>query len=614
MTISVSLQPVGKNIMVNRGTTLLETTRKAGVALTAICGGDSACGSCVVKLPQNSLVSPPTLLEKDILGQHKLSSGFRLACQTVILGDLVVHIPPESLSSNQRSQVDGKGKPVVFDPLLQIYNLTIPKKLYPDKNHESCNLRDVLAKETGIAPEKLPLHKLELLPRLLKENQGQLRVVIRDQCLVTVCEPNRPVLGMAVDIGTTKLAAYLLCLETGTHLAQSGIANPQIAFGDDVMARINYALSSDERSKELQELLVDTLNSLAKDLCVQATEANSNKIRHEYHPNQLLEMVMVGNTAMHHLLLRLPVHQLGLAPYVPAISDAVDTTATELGLKTSSEANIHLLPNIAGFVGADHVAMLLASEILQENKITLYIDIGTNTEITLKTPDKMITCSTASGPAFEGAHIKNGMRASEGAIERLKIENGKIHYQVINDVKPVGICGSGILDAIAQMIQSGLVNTMGGLVNNHPMVSEGDDGLEVIIAPATITGHQDKISLSRKDISEVQLAKGAIKAAIVMLLRQTNTFSENVEKVVFAGAFGTYLNLDSAQQISLIPHLKNAKFTQVGNAAGMGAKQALLSRKKRKEALEIKDKMEYLELAGHPEFTNEFADAMLFSA
>jgi uncharacterized 2Fe-2S/4Fe-4S cluster protein (DUF4445 family) len=444
---------------------------------------------------------------------------------------------------------------------------------------------------------------------VLRENEWQVRVGLRGKETVSVAAPGTPLLGLAVDIGTTKVAGYLVDLMTGETLSMRGLMNPQIAYGEDVMARVAYTIENPQGSQKLQDAIVKALNELAQDLCAEAQQRDGGN-EMDYSPDHIIEAVIVGNTAMHHLFLGLPVKQLGLAPYVAAVSSPLDVKASELKLSFAPGAIVHLLPNIAGFVGADHVAMLLATGTHLRQDVAVSVDIGTNTEITLVANGRLIACSTASGPAFEGAHIRDGMRAAEGAIERIRVDNGKIEYQTIGNAPPVGMCGSGILDAIAQLKLAGVLNKRGAMERDNGLVREGEKGTEVVLAPAANTRHGRDVVLNRKDVSEIQLAKGAIRAGIEILLERAGLTHRDIDQVVIAGAFGTYIDVASAVTIGMFPPLPLERFRQVGNAAGIGAKLALLSTDQRAEAAELAERLEYLELTVYPGFTNHFAMAM----
>ncbi len=348
----------------------------------------------------------------------------------------------------------------------------------------------------------------------------------------------------------------------------------------------------------MARLLAEGLNQLAGDACA----AISAK------PSDIVDAVVVGNTAIHHLFLQLPVQQLAAAPYVPAVRAAVDVKAREIGLKLAPGAHVHLLPNIAGYVGADHVAMLLATGVADATDATLAIDIGTNTEMCLTHRGGMTSLSCASGPAFEGAHIKFGMRAAPGAIERVRIADGKVEYKTIGDESPVGLCGSGILDVVAQLRLTDLLNTKGRLEGRGVRQAEGD--AEFVIVGEAESGNGRAITVTQHDIRELQLAKGAIRCGIEALLQEAGIAARDLDRVIIAGAFGTYIDVESAITIGLLPVLPLDRVSQVGNAAGTGARLALISRTHRQQAQEIASRVSYLELARTPRFMRNFAEAM----
>ncbi len=331
-----------------------------------------------------------------------------------------------------------------------------------------------------------------------------------------------------------------------------------------------------------------------------------------HYAEQVVDAVLVGNTAMHHLMLGLPARSLGEAPYVPVVSAAMDVQAQEFGLQLSAGAHVYIPPNIAGYVGADHVAMVLASEMWASDQPVLALDIGTNTEIALAYGERLLCCSTASGPVFEGAHIQDGMRAAPGAIERVRWLEGKLHIQTIDNLPAVGICGSGILDAVAALLSTGAIEASGKLKRDHPLVDR--DGREpgVVLATSSASGHGREVRVTRRDIHEIQLAKGAIRAGVELLLREAGLAADDLDQIVVAGAFGTYLDIPSAIQVGMFPDLPVDRIHQVGNAAGVGARQMIVSAQRRKQAEEIARRMEYIELTTHPGFTPEFIQQMYF--
>jgi uncharacterized 2Fe-2S/4Fe-4S cluster protein (DUF4445 family) len=404
---------------------------------------------------------------------------------------------------------------------------------------------------------------------------------------------------LAIDLGTTKIAGYLLDLSTGQVLASKGAMNPQIAYGEDVISRITLATGSIKEAGRLRKLAVIAVNQLARDLCAEVGVKAQD----------IVEAVVVGNTAMHHLLLGLPVEQLALSPYVPAVKGALDIKARDIGLKVSPGGYVHLLPNIAGFVGADHVAMLLATKISQKKGVVLALDIGTNTEVCLSCDSNMTSVSCASGPAFEGAHIKHGMRAADGAIEHMQIVGDRVNYQTIGGTPPVGICGSGIIDAMAELYLNRVLGDNGRMAADHQRVRTRQGELEFVLVSEEENSGGFAITITQKDIRELQLAKGAIRTGIQVLLDANSRSEEEIKEVIIAGAFGSYIDVASAVTIGMLPSLPLNRFKQVGNAAGTGAKMALISKDARGEAQDIAERVKYIELAATSQFTLTFAQA-----
>jgi uncharacterized 2Fe-2S/4Fe-4S cluster protein (DUF4445 family) len=382
-------------------------------------------------------------------------------------------------------------------------------------------------------------------------------------------------------------------------LAQTGVMNPQISYGEDVVNRIAFANKSPENRRLLQKRVVEALNQAAAELCRKVQAG----------PGQIVEAVVVGNTAMHHFFTHLPVAQLGTAPYIAAVSDPLWVEAAELGLQFAPGAQVYLPANIAGYVGGDHTAALLATH-TRPGRARVLVDIGTNTEISLLAGDEIYTCSTASGPAFEGAHIHDGMRAAPGAIERVRIQGGAAQVWTIGGLAAVGICGSGILQGVAELCQAGGIDSRGTLKKTFPNVRPAEKGSEYLLAPAGRTGHGRDIVITRRDINEIQLAKGAIRAGIELMLHKGGIEAGQVQAWVIAGAFGSYLDLASAVRVGLFPEQPLERFHQVGNAAGVGARQMLLSLTERAQATHLAARATYVELTTEPDFTDEFMKAM----
>jgi len=453
----VELEPLGRRGRFFSGASVTEMAVQLGVDLISLCGGAGKCGHCKVQIVRGQ-VSAPTLAEQEILNDKELGNGYRLACQTYAKGDLVVHIPPESLSTPQRIQVEGVEPDVMPEPLVQGYEIRMSAPSLADLQADDDQLVEELKQQHNVDCTSMDTEVLGKLSTELRSQNWRVHATMRNSELIAIGPwPSRH-LGLAVDLGTTKVAGYLLDLESGKTVASKGIMNPQIAYGEDVITRINMARRGSDEAKRMQNLVVEGINSIAAELSAQVDAG----------PEQIVDAVVVGNTAMHHLLLCLPVDQLACAPHVPSVRQALDIKAREVGLSVSPGAYIHLLPNIAGFVGADHVAMVLSTGVFKAKGVVLAVDIGTNTEICLADHGKMTSVSCASGPAFEGAHIKFGMRAAAGAIERLRLVDQEIEYHTIEGRKPIGICGSGILDTMAQLYIAGVLDKDGRMTENHP--------------------------------------------------------------------------------------------------------------------------------------------------
>lgn len=598
----MDLEPVGRRIEIRPDETLLDAARKAGVEMVAVCGGAGSCGKCRVRLVTGKL-SEPTPLEMRAFDAAELASGYRLACQARPLEDVLVDIPPDSLSAPQRLQIEGQEVEVAPDPVVFSIDLTLPAPHLHDLRADTQRLRDVLSARRYPRPY-FAQPVLRDLSERLRACDWSIQLVLRKSSSVAeavgVLRPDESPVGLAVDIGTTKMAGYLVDLATGHTLAKAGMVNPQIAYGEDVVSRIAYTNAQKDGRRVLQARLIESLNDLVGELGRAAGVSR----------DQVVEAVVVGNTAIHHLFAGLPVSQLGESPYIPAVGESLDLCTCHLGLELAAGAKVHLPPNIAGYVGGDHVAMLLATEAWRAATPTVALDIGTNTEISLAAGGRVWSCSCASGPAFEGAHIHAGMRAAPGAIEYVQIVNGDVRVQTIGGRPPVGICGSGILDAVAELRAADIVERSGRMSARHPRVIPWDGGGAFVLVPESESGNAQDILVTRKDINEIQLAKGAIRAGLEVLLREAGLTYQDLGAFVVAGAFGTYLDLESAMRVGMFPPLPLARFRQVGNAAGTGARQMLISRARRQLADAIAGKVEYIELTIHPEFMDVYVDAL----
>jgi uncharacterized 2Fe-2S/4Fe-4S cluster protein (DUF4445 family) len=502
-------------------------------------------------------------------------------------------------------QLRGEVGQVTLEPLVRAYEVKLSQPSLEDPRADLDRLAAVLAGNSGLSEVVAEPAVVRQLSALARQQDWRLTAYLHHQSeLVGVAPLQAPPLGLAVDLGTTKIAASLVDLTSGAELAVAGALNPQIGYGEDVVSRLAHVRRRQDGGPMLAALVRETLDELLGHLTEQAGVSRT----------QVADICIVGNTAMTHLLLALPVQQLAVSPYVAATNGPVDVKARELGLTTAPGAYVHLLPGIGGYVGADHVAMILASNLDRTERVTLGVDIGTNTEIVLARPGQNFLTSTscASGPAFEGAHIADGMRAATGAIEAVRLTETGPELRTVDNAPAVGLCGSGIVDAVAELLRHGLINERGRFDRDHTLVRQGRRGSELVLVPAAQGGSGRDVVLSQEDVNEIQLAKGAIRAGLEILMDATQTDPEEVEAVIVAGAFGSFLNLQSALDIGLLPRLPNAVYRQVGNAAIVGARGALLSKEVRNRARQVARQTGYLELTNYARFNRRFALGMLF--
>ena len=591
----IDFEPVGRRGGCPADQSLLACARQVGVGIISLCGGQGTCHSCKVQV-LNGTTSKPSSNELETFSPQELKAGWRLACQTYPTSNCRLSVPAESITTPQRTQVEGLEIMVQPEPSVKAYQLKLPTPSLLDLQADTDSLLETLTQQDQLHYHKVDIDVLRTLSPQLRSWNWECQATVRnDEVIALGPWPSRQ-LGLAIDLGTTKVACYLVDLGDGRTLAAKGIMNPQISYGEDIISRVTWIINAATEEMQLRRLVVEALNQLAVDMCAEVGVSIE----------EIVDIVVVGNTAMHHIFLGLPVKQLVYSPFVPAVSRAVDIKARDLGLRIAPGAYVHLLPNIAGFVGADHVAMLLATQVLQAKGVLVALDIGTNTEVSLVDNGKVTAISCASGPAFEGGHIKDGMRAASGAIERLRIENDSIQYQTIDEAPPVGICGSGIVDAMAQLYLAGVINRGGRMKKSHPRIRTHQTQYEfVLVAEEKRNGHP-AVVITQQDVRELQLAKAAIRTGIQVLLETNGCSEEEINQVIIAGAFGTYIDVSSAITIGMLPSLPISRFRQVGNAAGMGAKLSLISLSKRIEAQTVASKVHYIELAGAPNFEKTF--------
>jgi uncharacterized 2Fe-2S/4Fe-4S cluster protein (DUF4445 family) len=644
---TVILQPSGRRGQVDEGTSVRAAARELGVEIESICAENATCGKCMVLVEEGRFekynidsrrehLSPLGTEERAYLMRRpKLlkDKGWeigqvRLSCQCKVLGDVLINVPEESRGNKQIVRKSARERAIEIKPSVRKYyvSLTPPNLERPIADWE--RLAKGLETSMGLVrrgEENLPrwfdltidYQCLRTLSSTMRGAKWNVTVSVWQDKEVIEVQPGyvEDSYGAAVDIGSTTVALYLCNLRTGELLAAESEMNPQIVYGEDVMSRIQYSIEHQDGLEKLHKAVIGTLNKLLKQA------ARTAQIKTE----EILEMVLVGNSTMHHLLLNLHPKDLGLAPFVPAIHRSMDVKARELGLQINSSGNIHVLPTIASFVGADTSAMILAEEPHKQDENWLLIDVGTNAELILGNRKRLVCTSTPTGPALEGAHVEYGMRAAPGAIERVHIDENTLEpkYKVIGvdgwntdhaefkgHVK--GICGSAIIDAVAELFRAGIVDSRGkfrkGLSSNR--VREGEKGWEYVIAWAEETSIARDIPMTQQDVRQIQLAKAALFTAARTLLKRSGL--QSPDKIILAGGFGSYIDKEKAMLIGLIPDCELDKVYAVGNAAGDGARIALLNVEKRNEIDSVTRRVERFELPTDPEFQNQFMLATSF--
>ena len=638
---TVILQPSGRRGQVDEGTSVRTAARELGVEIESICAENATCGKCMVLVEEGRFekynveskrdhLSPVGVEERAYLQRRpKLlkEKGWeigqvRLSCQCKVLGDVLINVPEESRGNKQIVRKSARERAIEIKPSVRKYYVSLmPPNLerpIADWERLAKGLETSMALVHGIEAKLPRWHDLTIdyqclrtLSKTLREANWNVTVSVWQNKEVIEVQAGyvEESYGAAVDIGSTTVALYLCNLRTGELLAAESEMNPQIVYGEDVMSRIQYSIEHPDGLEKLHKGIIATLNKLLK----QAAKTAGIKTE------EILEMVLVGNSTMHHLVLNLPPRDLGLAPFVPAIHSSVDVKARELGLQINTSGNIHILPTIASFVGADTSALILAEEPHKQDENWLLIDVGTNAELVLGNRKRLVCTSTPTGPALEGAHVEYGMRAAPGAIERVQIDEKTLEprYKIVgeedwNTGKAKGICGSAIIDAVAELFRVGIVDSRGRFKKGleSARVREGENGWEYIIAWAEETSIGRDIPMTQQDVRQIQLAKAALFVAARTLLKRSGL--QSPDKIILAGGFGSYIDKEKAMLIGLIPDCPLENVYAVGNAAGDGARIALLNLEKRDEIDSVTRRVERFELPTDPEFQNQFMLATSF--
>lgn len=608
----VIFEPTGSVIQAPPGAKLLDLMKKLNLNFIQTCGGKGKCGKCKVRI-EVELPPQPTDTEMTHLSPYEIREGYRLACAISIpeVPLYTVRISPVAEVANLRLQMEGSFVSIAADPLVRKYLVKVPKY--------STSIEEMLLKrlkEDYDLDCQLTCDALKMLPLAVSKGKGKGTVtstLYNKKLIISVelGDTRLKCLGFAADIGTTKLAGYLMDLNDGKQLSVSALANPQMIHGDDVMSRITFSLAGKDHPLTLQKILLKGINSLIEDCCSKAI----------VNPRWIYESCFVGNPCMMHLLLGLSPKSLAFFPYQAVYRGGVTVAARNLPvrLKMHQAGRIYVLPLIAGYVGADTVAAQLAAGHNGSQTVRMVIDIGTNTEIVLSDKNGSLACSCASGPAFEGMHISYGRKADSASIEEVSIdpETLEVSFKTIGEEKPAGLCGSGVISAIAELLRVGIISPNGKingqLSDKSNRVRRGNsDELEFVIAWNDETAINSDIVITQSDIHEIQKAKAAIYAGCTLLMRQKGITEDQIDEIIIAGAFGQYLNKADARAIRMLPNVPLDRFTDAGNAAGTGAKLALISRLKRQEAEHISKTTKYYELALADDFFREYGKSMLF--
>ncbi|MFQ5924509.1 MAG: ASKHA domain-containing protein [Dehalococcoidia bacterium] len=616
-SFGVTFQPLGKSAQVTEGVLLLDAAVEAGLAIDTPCGGQGRCGRCMVRVESGQV----SHRENPHLTPQQMEQGWVLSCTARVAGDLVISVPPQ----RERERVVAEtaaarsALPVWSDwpqyPLVRQLFLEIPPPSLEDNTTDLERLRRTLEREHGIDNLAIELPLMRNLAAILRQGQWKVTatVALKDVggARLIGLRPGRsrgPLLAVAVDIGTTNVVIDLVNLRSGRAIDRVSSRNRQIARGEDVISRIVYTERQDKGLGKLQRLVIETINELLAELAQ----------KHRFATTDIEEMVAAGNTTMLHLFLGLPPKHIREEPYIPTASHFPLVTAGELGLAINPQAPVYCLPAVAAYVGGDITAGVLSSCLYKADKLTLFLDVGTNGEIVLGNSDWMVACACSAGPAFEGAGVRCGMRAVKGAIEEVTVSSKTLEptIKVIGNVAPQGICGSGMISALAEMLITGVVDRAGRInldsvasrMGKRSRLRIGDHGPEYVLAWGS--GDRQDIVLSEVDIDNLIRTKAAVYAGIMVMARSTGIPVSDVAEVLIGGAFGQHIDVEKAIQIGLLPDLPWERFKFLGNTSAWGAYNALLSKYARAKVEEIADKITYLELIADGTFMSEFTAAL----
>jgi uncharacterized 2Fe-2S/4Fe-4S cluster protein (DUF4445 family) len=596
--VRLRFQPDGTDVRVPSGTPVFDAASWNGVAIDSTCGGHGTCKKCKVRIEDGDV--PVSAVDPRAFSPDELRDGWRLACRAEARGDLVVHVPP--LQTRPKAALVGVGRHVILRPAVQKRHLVLDEPSLEDQRSDVQRVLDALE---DLEP-RVELSVVRTLGKTLRAAMFDVTAVVCDDLLIAV-EPGDTTtrrFAIAFDLGTTTVVATLLDLETGQPAAVRSMLNRQQPYGADVISRVSATMLDDEALRALETRAHETLAELTAEVCDEAG----------VDPAEVYEIVVVGNVTMTQLALGIDPEPLSMAPFIVAAHELPTATAADFGVAVHPRAPAVVFPSLGAYVGADIVAGMLATGLTRDTRLRLFIDVGTNSEIALGSHDRVLATAAPAGPAFEAAQIRCGMRAAEGAIEGVRIAGDELELQVIGDVEPVGLCGSGLVDCVAELVGAGLLDHSGRYVPDESAAE---------IAPALATrltkiGEErvfmlaNGVYLSQRDVRELQFAKASIATGWQILLAELGVTVEDIAQVLLAGSFGAYLSPASAVKIGLVPRMALPRIVSAGNVASEGAKMAALSVRERAEARSIIHEVEYVELSGRADFNDMFVDQLAF--
>jgi len=595
--VKINVLPAGRELLIPQGENLFEALRAKGLSIPSTCNGAGTCGQCKVRFHRGA--PAPKSEDQALLPVDEIEQGWRLSCRHQVTGETTITLPIQRSNLVAKVQRDGPLEDGVVNSGVSVHSLELPSPARDDQHGDIHRLSTVLGKKVNV-----PLPILQKVPAILRNNNFKVTVIEVDGKVLDLL-PNvqfKGIYGVAVDVGTTTLAGYLFDLSSGKQLGVAAAQNPQARFGADVISRIRHVDEKGEQGlKELQTLVLNTVKELiAKIACRTGIDTGA-----------IYKATIVGNPTMLHLLLGINPSAIGQSPYIPVFCSGFSFPASEINLSISPLANVDILPAISAYVGADILAGMLTVNMGGKASIELLLDIGTNGEIVLAVGDKLFVCSTAAGPAFEGGSISQGMSALDGALDRVQIQDHELTCSVIGSKNAIGICGSGLLDAVAVLRRIGLIDASGRLrKTEHPLssrIEEKGSKTRFLLANEKVP-----VYLAQRDIREFQLAKGAIRSGIEILMEQADVRKEELERVYIGGAFGSSLRAESLLRVGLLPPIPPDRIVSIGNCAGQGAKLALLDQKSNQKLEKLIEQTEYVELSSSNAFNQLFVKHMHF--